>query len=234
MIDIVNQKENEINEAEKQHQEISMFNDKYNPVFIENLDSNEKYELKSQINMKIRNINLAISKSEMLKKESEIIQNFLNKSKFNKSIQKEENNKNKILKHIKKIKNKNKSNNLKEFKKIMLDLNLQKKLNKNENFSVDKIHMRDELIKEIEEIKNEVKNKQKIIQKIRNDEEKIKNYDKVFDSNQRLYYTWYKNKKENDISNFSKKSKLTELYFYNKTKEEIKQNNMEQKYLEGK
>ena len=93
MIDIVNQKENEINEAEKQHQEISMFNDKYNPVFIENLDNNEKYELKSQINMKIRNINLAISKSEMLKKESEIIQNFLNKS-----IQKEENNENKIFK----------------------------------------------------------------------------------------------------------------------------------------
>ena len=102
LIDIVNRKENEINEAEKQHQEISMFNDKYNPVFIENLDNNEKYELKSQINMKIRNINLAISKSEMLKKESEIIQNFLNKSKFNKSIQKEENNKNKILKPIKK------------------------------------------------------------------------------------------------------------------------------------
>ena len=113
----------------------------------------------------------------------------------------------------------------------MLDLNLQKKLNKQENFSVDKIHLRDELKKEIEEIKNEVINKQKFIQDKRNNEEKIKNYEQVFDSNERLYYTWYKNNYAKDLSNFSKKSKLTELYFYNKAKEDIKQNNMEKEYL---
>ena len=131
----------------------------------------------------------------------------------------------------KKIQNKHKVNELKEFKKLMLDLNLQKKLNKQENFSMDKIHLRDELKKEIEEIKNEVINKQKFIQDKRNNEEKIKNYEQVFDSNERLYYTWYKNNYAKDLSNFSKKSKLTELYFYNKAKEDIKQNNMEQEYL---
>ena len=130
-----------------------------------------------------------------------------------------------------KIQNKNKVNELKEFKKLMLDLNLQKKLSKQENFSVDKIHIRDELKKEIEEIKNEVINKQKFIHDKRNNEEKIKNYEQVFDSNERLYYTWYKNNYAKDLTNFSKKSKLTELYFYNKAKEEIKTNKMEQQYL---
>lgn len=130
-----------------------------------------------------------------------------------------------------KIRNKNKGNELKEIKKLMLDLNLQKKLNQRENFSVDKIYIRDELKKEIEEIKNEVINKQKMIENIRNGEGRIRNYEKVFDSNERLYYTWYKNKNENDIKNYSKKSKLTELYFYNKAKEEIKQNNIEKEYL---
>ena len=198
---------------------IKNLNNFYNFLHEKNMPLNPKISLKENIILALNydmNNNNNINDEKNKKKKHKSIFNIKNKN------------------DNKKIKNKNKSNNLKEFKKIMLDLNLQKKLNKNENFSVDKIHMRDELIKDIEEIKNEVKNKQKIIQKIRNDEEKIKNYDKVFDSNQRLYYTWYKNKKENDISNFSKKSKLTELYFYNKTKEEIKQNNMEQKYLEGK
>ena len=137
----------------------------------------------------------------------------------------------KNYKKNKKIQNKHKVNELKEFKKFMLDLNLQKKLNKQENFSVDKIHLRDELKKEIEEIKNEVINKQKFIQDKRNNEEKIKNYEQVFDSNERLYYTWYKNNYAKDLGNFSKKSKLTELYYYNKTKEEIIKNDMEQKYF---
>ena len=131
-----------------------------------------------------------------------------------------------------KIKNKNKVNELKEFKKLMLDLNLQKKIQKQESFSVDSKYIKEELKKEIDEIKNEVMNKQQIIENIRNDEDSIKNYERVFGSNERLYYTWYKNKKFRDLNNFSKKSKLTELYFYNKTKEEMKQNNLEQKYFD--
>ena len=116
----------------------------------------------------------------------------------------------------------------------MLDLNLQKKLHSQESFSVDSKHIRDELKKEIDEIKNEVINKQKIIENLRNDEDNIKNYNKVFDSNERLYYTWFKNKKSKDLNNYSKNLKLTELYFYNKTKEEIKQNNLEQKFFENR
>ena len=113
MIEIVDKKENEINKAEKQHQEISLFNENFSPAFIENMDTNEKNELKNQINMKIRNINLAISKNQMLKKESENIQNFLNKSKFGNHFVENEENKSKILKPIKINKTINSRNNSK-------------------------------------------------------------------------------------------------------------------------
>ena len=114
LMEIVDKKENEINKAEKQHQEISMFNENFSPAFIENMNINEKNELKNQINMKIRNINLAISKNQMLKKESENIQNFLNKSKFGNNFVENEENKSKILKPIKI----NKINNSKSNAKI--------------------------------------------------------------------------------------------------------------------
>ena len=81
LIEIVNQKESETNQAEKQHQQLSIFHNNYSPVFIDNLDRDEKYELKNQINAKIRNINLAISKSIMLQKEMEVIEKFRRKQK---------------------------------------------------------------------------------------------------------------------------------------------------------
>ena len=43
----------------------------------------------------------------------------------------------------------------------------------------------------------------------------------TFDSNERLYYSWYRDKKKGDINNFVKKVKLTEFIMYNKTKEKI-------------
>ena len=52
--------------------------------------------------------------------------------------------------------------------------------------------------------------------------------------NERLYYTWYKNKNEKDLNNFRQQSKLTELYFYNKTKEDIKTDVFEKEYLSKK
>ena len=118
LIDIVNQKESETNQAEKQHQQLSIFHNNYSPVFIDNLDRDEKYELKNQINAKIRNINLAISKNIMLQKEMEVIERFRKKQK-NRGIEEDEennknnkNNKRKILPSIKKknIKIKNLSN----------------------------------------------------------------------------------------------------------------------------
>jgi exopolysaccharide biosynthesis predicted pyruvyltransferase EpsI len=53
------------------------------------------------------------------------------------------------------------------------------------------------------------------------------NYHKIESS----YYSWFKNKRAKDINNYRKKSKLTELYYYNKTKEEMMKNDMEQKYF---
>ena len=102
LIEIVNKKENEINKAEKQLQELSIFDEKYNPAFIENLDKDEKNDLKGLINMKIININLAISKNEILRKEAENIQNFINKQKIEKD--KALNYKNIIIKPIRTIK----------------------------------------------------------------------------------------------------------------------------------
>ena len=118
LIDIVNKKEAETEMAEQQHQQISIFNNSYNPVFIDNLDRDEKYELKLQINAKIRNINIAVSKSIMLQKEMEVIEKFIRRQK-NRGIDEDEEEikktsiKKKALPIIKKlkIKNKNKSNN---------------------------------------------------------------------------------------------------------------------------
>jgi len=135
----------------------------------------------------------------------------------------------------------------------MVDLERQSKINNQENLIMsDRISVRNELKKELDEIKNEVLNKQQIIQNIQNENlerriefksqddinkekgqkiinEKLK--EKLFDSNERLYYTWYKNKNSYDLKNFIKKSKLTELYFYNRTKEKIKQEDLEQKFF---
>lgn len=136
---------------------------------------------------------------------------------------------------------------------LMVDLERQSKINNRENLIMsDRISVRNELKKELDEIKNEVLNKQQIIQNIQNENlerriecksqdgineekgqkiinEKLK--EKLFDSNERLYYTWYKNKNSYDLKNFIKKSKLTELYFYNRTKEKIKQDDLEQKFF---
>ena len=161
--------------------------------------------------------------------------NLNNYEEKNKKLKLKFNNKDKVSNRIfieaKSVKNKKKINDRKEVK-LMLDLNLQKRVSTKDSFSVDnKINTRDELKKEIENIKNEVLNKQKIIENVRNINDKTKNYEKVFDSNERLYYTWFKNQQAKDINNYRKKSKLTELYYYNKTKEEIIKNDMEQKYF---
>ena len=137
--------------------------------------------------------------------------------------------------------NENKSKEQIDIKPLMIDLERQNKINNQENFSMsDRITIKNELKKELDLIKNEVINKQKIIQKYRKKDrnesneskmEKIQKIEeKVFDSNERLYYTWYKNNSYN-INNFVKKRKLTELYFYNRTKEKIRHNDIEKEYF---
>ena len=119
LIEIVNKKESETNKAEKQHQQLSIFNNNYSPVFIDNLDRDEKYELKNQINAKIRNINLAISKSIMLQKEMEVIERFRRKQK-NRGIDEEE---------------ENDKNNKKLKKTFLKPINKNLGINKNISFS---------------------------------------------------------------------------------------------------
>ena len=148
-------------------------------------------------------------------------------------------------------KNKNKKNN--ELKPLLIDLERQKKINKEDIFAIsDRVTIRNELKKELDSIRKEVINKQKIIQNIQkeNKEKYINKYElkksksneiinkkkigenddkineKIYDSNERLYYTWYKNKNVSNINNFIKNSKLTELYYYNRTTQKINQNKL--------
>ena len=46
----------------------------------------------------------------------------------------------------------------------------------------------------------------------------------IFKSNERLYYSWFRDKKKCDINKFLKRTKLTEFVIYNKTKEKIVKN----------
>ena len=196
---------------------IKNLNNFYNFLHEKRMPLDSKKSLKENIILAL-NYDTNINNEEKNKKSKYTI---INKKKIN----------NKIFLEAKSAKNKKKINDRRETK-LMLDLNLQKRLSTKDNFSVDNIvNTRDELKKEIEEIKNEVLNKQKIIENVRNVDEKTKNYEKVFDSNERLYYSWFKNKRAKDINNYRKKSKLTELYYYNKTKEEMMKNDMEQKYF---
>ena len=57
---------------------------------------------------------------------------------------------------------------------------------------------------------------------------KNRNNNILFDSNERLYYTWFKNKNIGDITNYKKKSKLTEYIIYNRTKDKILKNKLKE------
>ena len=138
------------------------------------------------------------------------------------------------------------------YSSLMIDMDWQNKITKQEKFNIsDRITIRNELKKELEQVKNEVINKQKIMQNIQNEnilkrkniinnirdinsQERLKKEEEIFDSNERLYYTWYKNKNSFNINNFVKKSKLTELYFYNRNNKKIKQNEIEEKFFRHK
>lgn len=57
---------------------------------------------------------------------------------------------------------------------------------------------------------------------------KIIKKDNLFDSNERLYYNWFKNKNGGEIQNYIKKSKLTEYIIYNRTKDKILKNKLKE------
>ena len=59
-----------------------------------------------------------------------------------------------------------------------------------------------------------------ILEASQNKKKNVNKYN-LYDFNERLYYTWYKNKNIGDIRNYKKQTKLTEYIIYNRTKEKI-------------
>ena len=73
LINNINAKENEIVQTEIAYKTNSIYNPNYQPIFLKNLNDNEKVELNNIINDKIKNIKFAISRSQISKCENESI-----------------------------------------------------------------------------------------------------------------------------------------------------------------
>ena len=54
-----------------------------------------------------------------------------------------------------------------------------------------------------------------------NNDRKINNKYNLYDLNERLYYTWYKNKNIGNLQHYKNQTKLTEYIIYNRTHEQI-------------
>ena len=76
----------------------------------------------------------------------------------------------------------------------------------------------------IQEIKNNFLNNLKFVKKPNVNED-------IFNSNERLYYTWFRDKRKGDINNFLRRTKLTEFVVYNKTKEKILKDKLKEDFL---
>ena len=215
LIEIVNKRENEINKAEKQHQEISIFSERYRPVFIENLRRDEKDELKHQLNIKIRNINLAISKNQILKKESENINNILIKQKFKNKTNREDNNKIKILKPVILIEQANNSKN----NSIISERN-----NKNNISKSSTIDVKSATIKTKKILSNKLNLKINFPESTKNKKIEIS---KFFQSNRHNLYKYpsqpdiFSDKKNSEIYFNDKRFKNCKIKFESKLKELI-------------
>ena len=64
-------------------------------------------------------------------------------------------------------------------------------------------------------------NKSKLMKNDDEKEKKKNSTSNLFDANERLYYTWYRELKRGDIKKFMKKTKLTEFIMFNKTREKL-------------
>ena len=58
--------------------------------------------------------------------------------------------------------------------------------------------------------------------------------DDIFNSNERLYYSWFREKRKGDINNFLNRIKMTEFAVYNKTKEKIFKAQFKQEFFSNK
>ena len=93
--------------------------------------------------------------------------------------------------------------------------------NKNNKKEINPIELKLICIREINKSKmlNNLKKDKKINTNMPNSNSNSNS--NLFDTNERLYYTWYRDKNKGDIKNFIKKTKLTEFIMYNKTKEKM-------------
>jgi len=87
------------------------------------------------------------------------------------------------------------------------------KRNSNINKKNESIGLRLASMKEI--------NKSKLMKNYDEKEKKKNSTSNLFDANERLYYTWYRELKRGDIKNFMRKTKLTEFIMFNKTREKL-------------
>ena len=106
LIDKIKTKENEIVQTEIAYKNNSIYNPNYQPIFLKNLDVEEKKELADIINDKIKNIKFAISRSQISKCENESIKKIYQFSSPKNSLSKKEiisdNNNSKITNNPKK------------------------------------------------------------------------------------------------------------------------------------
>ena len=122
IINLVKVKEKEIIETEIAYKSYNIFNPEYQPIFLKNLDEQQKEDLTEIINEKIKNIKFAINKSQISKCENESSQSLYNYNAFSPpepsspKVKKSSKNKN-HSKKIKKLKKKNLSKNSDDFNK---------------------------------------------------------------------------------------------------------------------
>ena len=86
-----------------------------------------------------------------------------------------------------------------------------RKIEKNNHKKENPIELR---LVSLQEIRNNILKHYKTIKKPNIKED-------IFNSNERLYYSWFRGKRKGDINNFLRRTKLTEFVVYNKTKEKI-------------
>jgi hypothetical protein len=150
---LVKIKEKEIIETEIAYETNNIFNPDYQPIFIKNLDEQQKEDLAGIINEKIKNIKFAISRSQISKCENESLQNLYN---YHLNLNSPKSTKDKKIINF----NLTDSNN-----------NNKKKKKKNISHNKDKINVKNKLSKTL----NEFKKNKEIIKNINSKEKKVKN-----------------------------------------------------------
>ena len=181
LIDKINSKENEIVQTEIAYKNNSIYNPNYQPIFLKNLDDDEKKELTSIINDKIKNIKFAISRSQISKCENESIKKIYHfNSPKNDSSKKplifDKTNKKKYISHNK---NKTKYNSNPKFSLTSYGFGKSNNINRNSN--KNQLHPKmNTMGNTIDNFKNKLTLRENNFDSLDNKEEKFKNGDNNF------------------------------------------------------